>query len=146
MGSGLGMLGKALIVSQIAISLILLQAAGLFIRTLSSLRSFDPGFERSSLLEVNLAPMPQGYSKVDIADYRRQLLDAMASLPSIHSVAYSALSIPAGENNGWKETIADTTDTNPISNATATLAAVSPGFLQNPRNPHALRPRLHLER
>ncbi|MEI9979366.1 MAG: ABC transporter permease [Edaphobacter sp.] len=130
MGSGLGTLGKALIVSQIAISLILLQAAGLFIRTLESLRSFDPGFERASLLEVSLAPMPQGYTKIDMADYRRQLLDAMASLPSVHSVAFSALAIPAGENNGWKETVADTTDTNPSSNATTTLAAVSPGFFK----------------
>ncbi len=130
MGAGLGMLGKALIISQIAISLILLQAAGLFIRTLSSLRSFNPGFEKTSLLEVSLAPMPQGYSNVDMADYRRQLLDAMASLPSVHSAAFSDLPIPAGENNGWKETVAATTDTNPTSNATTTLVAVSPGFFK----------------
>jgi predicted permease len=129
-GAGLGMIGKALIVSQIAISLILLQAAGLFIRTLQSLRSFDPGFERTSLLEVHLAPMPQGYEKVDMAEYRRQLLDAMASLPSVHAAAFSNLAIPNGENNGWKETVADTTDTNPTSSATATLAAVSPGFFK----------------
>jgi len=129
-GAGLGLIGKALIVSQIAISLILLQAAGLFIRTLQSLRSFDPGFERTSLLEVHLAPMPQGYAKVDMTEYRRQLLDAMASLPSVHGAAFSNLAIPNGENNGWKETVADTTDTNPTSSATATLAAVSPGFFK----------------
>ncbi len=129
-GAGLGIIGKALIVSQIAISLILLQAAGLFIRTLQSLRSFDPGFERTSLLEVHLAPMPQGYAKVDMIEYRRQLLEAVASLPSVHAVAFSNLAIPAGENNGWKETVADTTDTNPTSSATATLAAISPGFFK----------------
>lgn len=129
-GAGLGMIGKALIVSQTAISLILLQAAGLFIRTLQSLRSFDPGFERTSLLEVRLAPMPQGYQKLDMASYRRQLLEAMTSLPSVHAAAFSNLAIPNGENNGWKETVADTTDTNLSSNATATLAAVSPGFFK----------------
>jgi predicted permease len=129
-GAGLGMIGKALIVSQIAISLILLQAAGLFIRTLQSLRSFDPGFERTSLLEVRLAPMPQGYQKLDMASYRRQLLEAMTSLPSVHAAAFSNLAIPNGENNGWKETVADTTDTNLSSIATATLAAVSPGFFK----------------
>jgi predicted permease len=129
-GAGLGMIGKALIVSQIAISLILLQAAGLFIRTLQSLRSFDPGFERTSLLEVRLAPMPQGYQKLDMASYRRQLLEAMTSLPSVHAAAFSNLAIPNGENNGWKETVADTADTNLSSIATATLAAVSPGFFK----------------
>jgi ABC-type antimicrobial peptide transport system permease subunit len=54
----------------------------------------------------------------------------VASLPSVHAVAFSNLAIPAGENNGWKETVADTTDTNPTSSATATLAAVSPGFFK----------------
>ena len=129
-GAGLGMIGKALIISQIAISLILLQAAGLFIRTLQSLRSFDPGFERSSLLEVHLAPMPQGYQNLDMASYRRQLLEAITSLPSVHAAAFSNLAIPNGENTGWKETVADITDTNPTSGATATLTAVSPGFFK----------------
>ncbi len=129
-GAGLGMIGKALIISQIAISLILLQAAGLFIRTLQSLRSFDPGFERTSLLEVHLAPMPQGYQNLDMASYRRQLIEAITSLPSVHAVAFSNIAIPNGENNGWKETVADITDTNPTTGATANLTAVSPGFFK----------------
>ena len=126
-GTGIGMLGKALIVSQIGISLVLLQAAGLFIRTLQTLRTLDPGFERSSLLEVRLAPMPKGYAKVDIAGYRRQLLETIANLPSVRAAAFSNLAIP---DSGWKETIAETTDTNPSGNATATLAAISPGFFK----------------
>ncbi|MGD0442855.1 MAG: ABC transporter permease [Edaphobacter sp.] len=126
-GAGIGMLGRALIVSQIAISLVLLQAAGLFIRTLQTLRTLDPGFERSSLLEVRLAPMPQSDPKLDMASYRRQLIETMASLPSVHAAAFSNLAIP---DTGWKETVADTTDTNPSANATATLAAISPGFFK----------------
>jgi ABC-type antimicrobial peptide transport system permease subunit len=61
LGRGTGVLGKAPIISQIAISLILLQAAGLFLRTLQSLKSFDPGFEKVGLTEAHLTPLPQGY-------------------------------------------------------------------------------------
>lgn len=129
LGYGIGSLGKALIIAQIAISLVLLQASGLFLRTLRSLRTFDPGFERASLLEAPLTPQPQDKEKFEVASYRRQLLEAMTKLPSIKSAAFSTLSVPNGDN-GWKETISAVSDSNPAGNSTATLAAVSPGFFK----------------
>src|SRR5580698_5428150 len=129
LGYGMGSLGKALIISQIAISLVLLQASGLFLRTLKSLRTFDPGFKRASLLEAHLTPQPQDNGKLDAGSYRRQLLEAMANLPSIKSAAFSNLSVPNGDS-GWKETISAVTDPNPAGNSTATLAAISHGFFK----------------
>jgi predicted permease len=126
---GMGSLGKVLIIAQIAISLVLLQASGLFLRTLKSLRTFDPGFERASLLEAHLTPQPQDNEKLDAGSYRRQLLEAMANLPSIKSAAFSNLSVPNGDS-GWKETISAVSDPNPAGNSTATLAAISPGFFK----------------
>jgi ABC-type antimicrobial peptide transport system permease subunit len=108
---------------------VLLQASGLFLRTLKSLRTFDPGFERASLLEADLTPRPQDKEKLDAGSYRRQLLEAMANLPSIKSAAFSNLSVPNGDS-GWKETISAVSDPNPAGNSTATLAAVSPGFFK----------------
>jgi predicted permease len=129
LGYGIGSLGKALIIAQIAISLVLLQASGLFLQTLKSLRTFDPGFERTSLLEAHLTPQPQDKENLDTGSYRRQLLDAMTNLPSIKSAAFSTLSLPNGDG-GWKETVSDISDPNPAGNSTATLAAVSPGFFK----------------
>ena len=129
LGYGMGSLGKALIISQIAISLVLLQASGLFLRTLKSLRTFDPGFKRASLLEAHLTPQPQDKGKLDAGSYRRQLLEAMANLPSIKSAAFSNLSVPNGDS-GWKETVSAVSDPNPAGNSTATLAAISPGFFK----------------
>jgi predicted permease len=129
LGYGMGSLGKALIISQIAISLVLLQASGLFLRTLKSLRTFDPGFKKASLLEVHLTPQPQDNGKLDAGSYRRQLLEAMANLPSIKSAAFSNLSVPNGDS-GWKETVSAVSDPNPAGNSTATLAAISPGFFK----------------
>lgn len=130
LGRGTGALGKALIVSQIAISLILLQAAGLFLRTLQSLKSFDPGFEKVGLTEVRLTPFPRGYEGVEMGSYRRQLGEAAANLPSVRSAAFSSLPIPAGVDGGWKETVSIQSDANPADTSTATLAAISPGFFK----------------
>ena len=49
-------LRRALVVIQIAISLLLLIGAGLFVRSLRNLRSLDPGFLRESVLLVNVDP------------------------------------------------------------------------------------------
>ena len=84
---------------------------------------------RSELLEADLTPQPQDKEKLDAGSYRRQLLEAMANLPSIKSAAFSNLSVPNGDS-GWKETISAVTDPNPAGNSTATLAAVSPGFFK----------------
>ena len=129
-GRGTGILGRALIISQIAISLILLQTAGLFLRTLQSLKSFDPGFEKVGVTEVHLTPFPQGFAGVEMGSYRRQLAEAVASLPSVRTAAISSIPIPAGDDGGWRETVSLQTDPNPADNVTATLAAISPGFFK----------------
>ena len=129
-GRGTGFLGKALIVSQIAISLILLQAAGLFLRSLQSLKAFDPGFEKVGITEVGLTPLPQGYGSVDMDSYRRQLAEAITNLPSVRSAAFSNIPIPAGGDAGWKETVSIQSDLNPTDAVAATSVAISPGFFK----------------
>jgi predicted permease len=128
-GRGIGTLGKALIVSQIAISLILLQAAGLFLRTLQSLKAFDPGFARVGVTEFHLTPLPQASEDVEMGSYRRQLDDAVANLPSVRSVALSSVPVPGGDVGG-KETVSLQSDPNPVDATTATLAAISPDFFK----------------
>ena len=48
--------GKSLVVVQVAFSVVLLSAAGLFVHHLSNLRNQDFGFQRTSLLLVTLDP------------------------------------------------------------------------------------------
>ncbi|MGB6788877.1 MAG: ABC transporter permease, partial [Candidatus Acidiferrales bacterium] len=56
LGRGTGTLGKSLIVTQVALSLVLLAGAGLFIRTLEKLRAVQPGFRINGVLNVGLFP------------------------------------------------------------------------------------------
>jgi len=126
---GVGTLGKALIVSQIAISLILLQGAGLFLRSLQELRSFNPGFEKNSLTEMDLAPQPQDNGKPQPLGYRREIAEAIANLPGVESAAFSGLPIPAN-TSGWKETVTTDSDTSATGTVTATLDEISPNFFR----------------
>lgn len=63
-GCGTGRLGKSLILTQVALSLVLLASSGLFIRSLEKLRDVKPGFQTQDLLDVELNPDPGGYKKI----------------------------------------------------------------------------------
>ena len=129
LSTGVGILGKALIVSQIAISLVLLQGAGLFLRSLQTLRGFNPGFERKSLTEVQFAPQPQAHHQPESAEYRRELAEAITGLSGVDSAAISSVTVPAN-NSGWRETVSSISDTNALSTVSATLAYISPRFFR----------------
>src|SRR6266567_4859472 len=129
LSGGAGKLGKALIVTQVALSLILLLGAGLFMRSFERLRSLDLGFNQSSLLQIRLNPKPGGYDKLDMGSYHKQLLQRIASLPSVSSVAFADFSIPSP--NAWHETVSlASVDPNTGIHHLADGTTVSSGFFQ----------------
>ena len=125
-GRGTGRSGKLLIVAQIALSLVLLFGAGLLLRTFENLRSSDPGFRKTGVLEAAVRLQPAADNNgPDTNSYRRQLVERAAALPGAISAAFSDLPVPAGEQ-GWKETVSPSgADGNSEVNLLATLAGVS---------------------
>jgi len=87
LGKGTSRLGGRLIVTQVALSLVLLMGSGLFVRTLKKLRDANPGFRTHSLLDVSLHPKPNGYKDLDLVNYYRQLTDRIADVPGVESSA-----------------------------------------------------------
>jgi putative ABC transport system permease protein len=81
----------ALVVSQIALSLVLLIAAGLLLRSFSRLLHVDPGFDAQNLLTMNLSVSTTKYMKPDqqIAFFDN-VLQRISAQPGIHSAAISA--------------------------------------------------------
>jgi predicted permease len=79
--------GHALIVGQIAMSLLMLVAAGLFVRTLSNLQSIDVGFNRESLLIFNLNARQAGRPRDEIADFYASLLRQFKEIPGVRQVS-----------------------------------------------------------
>jgi predicted permease len=83
--AGTSRLGKKLMVIEVALSVILLASAGLFLRSLAKLRSVEPGFRTRELLQIGLFPRPNGYKNVDLVDYYHSLTDRISSLPGVIS-------------------------------------------------------------
>lgn len=85
LGGGTGALGKGLIVTQVALSVVLLASAGLFIRSLEKLHAVEPGFRTRNLFNIGLYPKPHGYKNLAWVDYYRELTDRVSSLPGVVS-------------------------------------------------------------
>ena len=91
-GGGRGKVGLrgALVVAQIALSLTLLVGAGLFIRSLASATSVDPGFERSGIAAITVDPGNTGY---DLEESRRILDRALGEIRAMPGVEQAALGV-----------------------------------------------------
>jgi len=82
-------LSRGLIVAQIAISLILLVGAGLFLRTLRNLHAIDLGFERENVLLAALDPSHSGYTPEQTRRSFQGLLDGLQAIPGVRSASLS---------------------------------------------------------
>jgi len=81
--------GRSLVVSQVAIAVVLLSAAGLFLRHLSDLRNADLGFRRDHILLVNLSPTRGEYTGPQLSAAYRELLERFAAIPGVRSATLS---------------------------------------------------------
>jgi predicted permease len=80
---------KPLVVSQVALSLVLLFAAGLFVRTLANLDYVKVGFNTQDLLLFGIDPTQDGYEGTRLANLYDQLQERLASLPGVSSATTS---------------------------------------------------------
>jgi len=95
-GSSRNRVGSFLIVSEIALSFILLASAGLLIKSFINLRRIDPGFTANNVLALRLAVTSQTYnSNEKRAQLYRQLVDQVKATPGVQSVG-AILSLPLG--------------------------------------------------
>ena len=84
--------GKALIVFQIALSMMLLVGAGLFARSLQNLQNVKTGFDRDHILLVDINCYGTNYKDEKLTAMHRELLERMNALPGIRSASLSTAS------------------------------------------------------
>jgi predicted permease len=82
-------LGKALVVSQVAMSLLLLVGAGLFVRTLQKLENLDVGFNRRNILLFGVDPTQNGYKGEKLRALYQELQRRIEALPGVLSASLS---------------------------------------------------------
>jgi len=89
-GARLG-LGKTLVVTQVALSLLLLIGAGLFVRSLEKLKSLDAGINRENVLLVSTDPQMIGYQRGarQIVDLYERMRERIKAIPGVRNVSFS---------------------------------------------------------
>lgn len=98
-GGGNAALRKALITAQVTLSLLLLIGAGLFVKSLTNLRSLGPGFSAEKLIGFELNPTLNGYTPERTKLFYRALTDSLSTLPRVQSVGLASVRILEG--NEW---------------------------------------------
>ena len=103
-GGASGGLRKSLVVAQVALSLLLLVSAGLFLQSLNNLKELQPGFQARNLVAVRVEPtLSRGYNLAWTRQYLRQLTEHLEALPGVQSVALAV--IPVVEGWEWDNSV-----------------------------------------
>ena len=96
-------LGKALLVVQVAVSLVLLVGAGLFLKTLSNLRDVDVGFKPDNLLLARLDPSRSGYDSEQAVSVYERITEKLQVIPGVRAVSLSRFAFLNGST--WVSTL-----------------------------------------
>jgi predicted permease len=83
-------IGKVLVVAQVAVSLILLVAAGLFVHSLAKLSEVHLGYNREKLLLFRVDAAPTGFKTPEMLRMFQDLNERIATIPGVRAVALSA--------------------------------------------------------
>ena len=86
---------SVLVVAQVAVSLVLLVAAGLFVRSVRSAESIDLGFDPSHVLNATMDVAQQGYDEARGRAFYDELLRRAKQIPGVESASL-AYSVPLG--------------------------------------------------
>jgi predicted permease len=96
--SAVSRLSKGLIVAQVALSLLLLVGAGLFIRTLYNLQRVNLGFNQENLLVFTLQPEQSGYKGEQLLQFYQQLFARLDNLPGVRAATFGKVALIAEDN------------------------------------------------
>src|SRR5260370_40295654 len=120
---------KAVVVSQVGLSLLMLIAAALFARSLDNLKNIDLGFRREHLLSFAVAPSLTGYKAERIRRFADEVQTRVAAAPRVQSAAVGAMSIITGDQNMSAISI-EGRQPRDDENMTPWFDTVSPGYFQ----------------
>jgi len=89
------LLSRGLVVLQVALSLLLLVGAGLFVRTLVNLQRVEPGFNTRNLLLFGIQPGLIGYKDEKLVQLYGQMAERLEAVPGVQVVTFSRMTLLA---------------------------------------------------
>jgi putative ABC transport system permease protein len=116
------------VAAQVAISLLLVLGAGLFLRTLANLKGLDPGFRGGNVLLVSLHPGLSRYSPERTRHFFDQLLERVEALPGVVSASVADNALLAGA--AYLGVTVEGRPARPGEEPSAALKTVTPRFFE----------------
>jgi predicted permease len=127
-GGARSLLAKSLMVVQVALSLVLLIGAGLFVRTLRNLQDVDVGFNRERLLLFQVNARSTGANGVEaLATYDR-LRERFTALPGVRGASYARIAL-LSDNNWSSSIVVPGYVPAKLSDQSVNMNGVEPGYL-----------------
>ena len=122
------LLSKSLLISQIALSLMLLTGTGLFVRSLINLSRVDTGFDTQNVLNFDLDEYADGYlPDARLASTMEEIEDRVRSLPGVRAAGFAMFTFNQGQ---WSDSVVvEGIPRTPENSAEVLMNRVSAGFL-----------------
>ena len=94
-----GGLASSLVAMQVAVSLVLLVGAGLFVRTFSTLANREMGFRPAQVLVLELGTDRAGTDSASRREMYQRMIDGVAAIPGVASASISSVTPVTGSNS-----------------------------------------------
>ena len=125
---------SALVVAQLALSIVLVVTAGLFAVSLRNLLEKSPGFQPQNLLSFSVRPELSGYNGVRELAFDQELERRLKALPGVVSVGAARGGVFSGSDRGGNVTV-EGYRARPDEDMECAIDAVSAGFLSTLKIP-----------
>jgi predicted permease len=122
-------LRKGLVISQVALSLVALVAAGLFLRSLRQTQNIDPGFETDGVLMASFNLGREGYTPERGQLFYKEIVERVQSLPDVRSAAI-AQGPPFGNQGFLRSVFLEGRDTSERDRILVQVNPISPRYFQ----------------
>jgi predicted permease len=124
--------GDALVVSQVALSIVVLVGAGLLVRTILNLQAVNPGFDTQNLLLFGINPTMAGYKDQQMMHLYTKLQERFAAMPGVVSASFSDEPLLSG---GYSADEVHLDGAPPKTNVNTDILTVSSNFFSAMRIP-----------
>jgi predicted permease len=120
---------QALVIAQVALSLLLLVGAGLFTRSLMNLRKLDPGFRSANMVVFSIDASRNGYNQARVHQLYEEIQQRLASVPGVASASLAGI-VPLSGDNSMNSIHVQGYEPKTDENMNPNFNEVSPGYFQ----------------
>ncbi len=118
-----------LLLGQVALAIVLLVGATLFVGTLRNLSSASSGFRSDNVLQLSLNPRQVGYTAAQMQSFYALLLERVRALPGVHAASFIDSGLMSG-NSQSEDLYPPGYQPRPNEDVFSEFNAIAPGFFQ----------------